>query len=145
MEILDEEAERTCAFSGCKRPLFGRKDKLFCSDQCRNAAGREKNKFSKWKEPEHFGQINRIIIRNYQILKRLYNETLTPVKNWQLSDEGFEFKFMTGVYRLDEGIEIFMCYEYGWYQLPDNKVRIYLIPPLFLIGIAQAKKDDDTA
>lgn len=80
-------------------------------------------------------------MRNYQILKRLYNETLTPIKNWQLSDEGFEFKFMTGIYKLDEGIEIFMCYEYGWYQLADNKVRIYLVPPLFLTGMANVTKE----
>ncbi|QDW27213.1 hypothetical protein FFJ24_021240 [Pedobacter sp. KBS0701] len=136
--VLEEEKERSCAYSGCKRTFEGRKDKIYCSDQCRNAAGREKNKISKWKEPEHFGQINRIILRNYQILKGLYNETLTPLKNWQLSDEGFEFKFMTGIYRVDEGIEIFMCYEYGWHQLSDNKVRIYHIPPLFLTGMASS-------
>lgn len=140
MTVIDNDVERICAYSGCERSLYGRRDKVFCSDQCRNAAGREKKRVSKWEEPEHFGQINRIIIRNYQILKRLYNDTLTPVKNWQLSDEGFEFKFMTGIYRLDEGIDIFMCYEYGWYQLADNKVKIYLVPPLFLTGIANVSK-----
>lgn len=141
MAIMNNDEERICAYSGCRRSLYGRKDKLFCSDQCRNAAGRQKKKVSIWEEPEHFGQINRIIMRNYQILKRLYNETLTPIKNWQLSDEGFEFKFMTGIYRLDEGIDIFMCYEYGWHQLPDGKVRIYFVPPLFLKGLASVTKD----
>ncbi|GAA4196146.1 hypothetical protein GCM10022289_01390 [Pedobacter jeongneungensis] len=101
----------------------------------------EKEKVSKWQEPEHFGQINRIILRNYQILKRLYNETLTPVKNWQLSDEGFKFKFMTGIYRVNENIGIFICCEYGWHQLPDNRVRIYFVPPLFLTGLAIVAKD----
>lgn len=76
-------------------------------------------------EPEHFGQVNRIIMWNYQILKRLFNETGTPVKNWLLSDEG---------------IEIFMCYEYGWYQMPENKVRIYFVPPLFLTGMADVSR-----
>jgi len=139
--VLEEEKERSCAYSGCKRTFEGRKDKIYCSDQCRNAAGREKNKISKWEEPEHFGQVNRIIMRNYQILKRLFNDKGTPVKNWRLSDEGFEFKFMTGIYRLDEGIDIFMCYEYGWFQLEDNKVRIYFVPPLFLTGVASVAKD----
>ncbi|WP_113663501.1 hypothetical protein [Pedobacter nanyangensis] len=139
--VVNDETERICAYSGCKRLFDGRKDKMYCSDQCRNAAGREKKKVAKWEEPEHFGQINRIIMRNYQILKRLYNGTLTPVKNWQLSDEGFEFKFMTGIYRLDEGIDIYMCYEYGWYQLSDNKIRIYSVPPLFLTGMAKVTKD----
>ncbi|PWS32621.1 hypothetical protein [Pedobacter paludis] len=141
MPILENELGRKCAYSECTRIFEGRKDKVYCSDQCRNAAGRKKKKVAIWEEPEHFGQVNRIIMRNYQILKRLYNETLTPIKNWQLSDEGFEFKFMTGIYRLDEGIEIFMCYEYGWYQLPDNKVKIYFVPPLFLTGLAKVTKE----
>lgn len=136
MSIQSNEKESVCAYAGCTRTFQGRKDKIYCSDQCRNAAGRNKKKVARWEEPEHFGQINRIIMRNYQILKRLYNDTRTPLKNWQLSDEGFEFKFMTGIYRVDEGIDIFMCYEYGWYQLPGNKVRIYIVPPHFLTGMA---------
>ena len=80
--VVNDETKRTCAYSGCKRLFEGRKDKLFCSDQCRNAAGREKKKVLKWEEPEHFGQVNQIIMRKYQILKRLFNERGTPVKNW---------------------------------------------------------------
>jgi len=47
---------------------------------------------------------------------------------------------MTGICRVDEGVDIFMCYEYGWYQLPDNKVRIYFVPPLFLTGMGTVVK-----
>lgn len=43
------------------------------------------------------------------------------------------------VNRLDEGIDIYMCYE--WYQLSDNRIRIYFVPPLFLTGMARVTKD----
>jgi hypothetical protein len=74
-------------------------------------------------------------MRNYQILKSLFNEEGRPVKSWQLRDEGFEFKFMTDQFRLDEGIDIFVCYEFGWYELEDNRVKIYRIPPLWVVGL----------
>ncbi|MGN8056069.1 hypothetical protein ACTJKN_07345 [Pedobacter sp. 22163] len=134
------EEQKYCAYSKCGRSFGGRADKIYCGDQCRNAAGREKKKREKWEEPEHFGQTNRILMRNYQILKSLFNEKGRPVSNWRLRDEGFEFRFMTSIYETEDGMRLNMCYDYGWQQLPGNEIRIYPVPPLMVLGIAKATK-----
>jgi len=134
------EEQKYCAYSKCGRSFGGRADKIYCSDQCRNAAGREKKKREKWEEPEHFAQTNRIIMRNYQILKSLCNENGYEVSNWRLRDEGFEFKFMTSIYETEDSLRLNMCYDYGWIKLSENQVRIYPVPPLMVLGIAKATK-----
>lgn len=99
-----------------------------------------KEKKEKWEEPEHFGQTNRILMRNYQILKSLFNEKGHPVSNWRLRDEGFEFRFMTSIYETEDGMRLNMCYDYGWHQLTGNEIRIYPVPPHIVLGIAKATK-----
>lgn len=134
------DGQKYCSYSKCGRSFEGRADKQYCGDQCRNAAGRENKKREKWEEPEHIGQINRIIMRNYQILKTLFSKNGTPVSNWRLLDEGFEFKFMTSIYETEDGLRLNMCYEYGWVSIKENQIRLYKVPPLLNTGLTKTNK-----
>ena len=50
------EEQKYCAYSKCGRSFGGRADKIYCGDQCRNAAGREKKKKKNGKNPNTSGR-----------------------------------------------------------------------------------------
>ena len=66
---IDGKYHKTCAFSLCNEIAVGRKDKLFCSDQCKNAfhnaISSKVNKLSKGL-PAKVNRANRILMRIYK-------------------------------------------------------------------------------
>jgi len=108
--------ERHC--ENCGKVLFGRTDKRFCNDTCRNTFNREKHLREKIKENENLPEILRIIKRNYQILKSKgpgpmdkYFQLIIPVE--ELVNEGFNFKYFTSIYFFGNELWRF-CFERGW-------------------------------
>jgi len=128
MANFDIDSERRCAYSGCGRIFSGRADKVFCSDQCRNAAGRQKRRKEKWNEPECFDYINRMLKRNHWILKQHCEGDLAEVNKWLLLDRGFNFKFMTGLADSKDGTVFKVCYDYGWTDGDEGKILIFKLP-----------------
>ncbi|NQX38463.1 hypothetical protein SAMN05421820_101484 [Pedobacter steynii] len=87
----------------CGKPLFGRTDKKFCNDNCRNHFNRIKGNQKKYKDPTPNSEIFQIIKRNHEILSaykklKLAEGTIQFVERDDLIRKGYHFKFFTSIY-----------------------------------------------
>lgn len=114
---------KECAF--CGKELFGRSDKTYCNDNCRNNGNRERRKKQAWYEPDFIRQINTILKRNYKILtsQGLDRDGPKSVSRYKLLDEGFNFRYFTSTLTTKSGDYRFI-YDYGWRELEDEKVMV---------------------
>lgn len=112
------EEKRLCPV--CNEPIIGRVDKKFCSDQCRNAFNNERYSVSS----ANVQKVNRLLKKNYSILKLLNSSGKTKVKRSKLLQEGFDFNYITGIYETQKGTTYRLCYDQGYLSLSDE---IYLL------------------
>lgn len=112
-----------------KEILFGRTDKRFCNDTCRNNYNREIRARKTFVEPA-VKEIFRVIQKNYDILNSVtmkFNFSLPHVVSRQfLIDNNFHFKFFTSIRKQSDGSIYCFCFEYGWKELPDHKVMLII-------------------
>jgi hypothetical protein len=113
----------------CGRELFGRTDKRFCNDGCRNQFNREKSIRGQQKKPDNLPEIFQVIKRNYGILQTYHPETLAAnesvfVETKQLTAAGFNFKFFTGTGEIDDQ-EYRFCFDIGWLKSGDHCLLVY--------------------
>ena len=104
----------------CQKKIVGRSDKKFCNAQCRNIYNnRIKN------ESEVFiVETNRILRKNRSILKQLNPIGKSTVRREYLELAGFDFDHFTRIYRTDGGNTYYMCYEFGYMHVENEKVLI---------------------
>lgn len=119
MTKLNEEPK--C--ENCGKPLFGRTDKRFCNDSCRNQFNRNKRNQKKTSDLGSFQEISEIIKQNYQILSsyqslKIGNESMFIVNREELVRKGYHFKFFTSIYMDDEGSLWKYCLDYGIKEEP---------------------------
>ncbi|MCR8556923.1 DUF2116 family Zn-ribbon domain-containing protein [Mucilaginibacter sp. BJC16-A38] len=119
MPTLRSEAIKHC--ENCGKELFGRTDKRFCNDGCRNQFNREKAAREKQKAHDNLPEIFKIIKRNYEILqgyslKGLHEDEAIFTDTWRLKEQGFNFKFFTSQVIERDGERINCCFEFGWYE-----------------------------
>lgn len=100
----------------CHSPIFGRADKKFCSDQCRNAYNNEKYSLNS----PLIQKINRVLKKNYTLLKTLNKSGKTKVNRSKLLQEGFDFNYFTSIYKTKKGNVYFLCYDQGYLKLEDE-------------------------
>ena len=114
---------KECAF--CGKELFGRSDKAYCNDTCRNNGNRARRKKEAWYEPEFIRQINSILKRNYRILtgQGLDQDGPKAVSRYKLLDEGFNFHYFTSSLSTKAG-NYFFTYDYGWRELDQDRIMI---------------------
>lgn len=99
--------------------LFGRADRRFCNDHCRNTFNRKKAEREKIQAHENLPEIFRIIKRNYELLKKHGGNTLMGADEGvffdkeQILQEGFNPKFFTSTTEIDGSLWRF-CFERGW-------------------------------
>ncbi len=108
------EEKRVCPV--CGDAITGRIDKKFCSDQCRNTFNN--SRYSN--ENVMIQKINRLLKKNYHILKELNTEGKTKVKRTKLLQEGFDFGYFTSVYNTQKGSTYYLCYDQGYLALNDE-------------------------
>ncbi len=100
----------------CDDSFGGRKDKKFCSDQCRttffNSQNTDQSKFMR--------NINNILRKNRRILEEMNPSGKTTVTKTALLDEGFKFAYFTNEYKTKTGKVYRFCYEHGYLQLENN-------------------------
>ncbi|MCB0660481.1 MAG: hypothetical protein KDC04_06080 [Saprospiraceae bacterium] len=100
----------------CGDKILGRRDKKFCSDQCRttynNRLNTDQNKFMR--------NINNILRKNRRILEALNPTGKTTVTKTDLLDEGFKFAYFTNEYKTKSGKTYRFCYEHGYLELENN-------------------------
>lgn len=105
----------------CQDPIFGRADKKFCSDACRNAYN---NRMNKRKDAEVL-RINGILKKNYQILNTLtLKEGKTVCKKEDLISKGYDFLYHTHTITYKNGSTYRFLYQYGYRDLEDGKILV---------------------
>lgn len=114
--------QRTC--QECGAPLFGRSDKRFCSDQCRNTFNNRRNC-----EPnKHVREINAVLRKNRRILDSLNPGGRVKIPAARLKDMGFDFHYHTSVGRVREGGMCYYCYDQGYVPLGKKYYLLVLRP-----------------
>ena len=102
----------------CNKPLKGRTDKKFCDDQCRN----HYNNQLKANSNNLVRNINHSLGKNRRILEGLLMKTedMRRVSKEDLLAEGFQFKYITHIYRNSKGACYLFCYDYGYLALEND-------------------------
>jgi len=109
---------RTCL--ECGQNFNGRADKKFCSDECRGAFNdriyRERRR--------DIVQINRILLKNYTVLKEFDDKGIREIEPQILLRRGFDFNHFTSIDgRCEENGSIWIgCYSYSYSVNPDGIV-----------------------
>lgn len=120
MSIPDKTTEKRC--ENCRKELYGRTDKRFCNDGCRNQFNRTKMLREQQKAHENLPEIFKIIRRNYEILKSFgpieANSGFFSDKG-SLKAEGINTKYFTSIYMEGDVLWKF-CFERGWLEHEDG-------------------------
>jgi len=114
--MTQNDQEPTC--ENCGKALFGRTDKRFCNDSCRNEFNRKKRAAQHIEEYENLPEILKIIKKNHEILKlyKLENTdpgTIISVDRAELLGKGYHFKFFTSLQHDKHGKLWKFCFDYG--------------------------------
>ena len=104
----------------CKDLIVGRIDKKFCSDHCRNTFNNER-----YSSRNAFVQkVNRVLRKNYSILKELNKTGETKVSRSLLLQEGFDFNYFTGINETQKGDIYRICYDQEYFTLTDELILL---------------------
>lgn len=99
----------------CGEELKGRSDKKFCNDNCRNA---HNNSLRNRSEPlvKH---TNAVLLRNRHILQALVpaGKDVAKITRRRLEQLGFDFRYITSIYRTQTDRTYFFCYDFGYLSL----------------------------
>jgi hypothetical protein len=116
---MSSKQEKCC--EECGRVIFGRIDKRFCSDQCRNAFNNRLNS----DVTNYIRNVNNALRKNRRILLELNPDGKTRVDRQKLLAAGFDFSVYTSTYTTRDGAQYFYCYDQGY--LPMEKDQYLLV------------------
>ena len=111
------EEIRKCA--ECSTELYGRVDKKFCSDQCRNTFNNRIHADSN----AYIRKVNYTLRKNRRIMEELLDsidKDARRVRKNKLTDKGFSFDYYTNIYKTKANKYYYFCYEYGFMKLDDD-------------------------
>lgn len=94
----------------CGRELFGRCDKKYCNDGCRNSY----NNRIRQEEMVESRMINRILNNNRKILKSMIIAGNRGYTLPELSEKGFNFRYSTSFEIKKSGKIVIYCYNYSY-------------------------------
>ncbi len=100
--------EKTCP--ECGFPVVGRRDKVFCSDACRNAFNNRKS----FTRRADLRRTNDRLSHNYRILKTLADEDIVSVSSGTLREIGFDIALHTSSGRMGLLWQEFRCYSFSY-------------------------------
>ncbi len=104
----------------CNEEVKGRSDKKFCDISCKSAWH---NSHINPAEKE-IKRTNSILRKNRSILRFCSPQGKTTVRKELLVRQNFNFKYFTQVYTTSNNNIYYLCYDYGYLLLPDDKVLI---------------------
>jgi hypothetical protein len=104
----------------CDSPIYGRKDKKFCTDYCRNSYHNKLNEDSN----AYVRRVNNILRKNRRILSAHNPNGKVKIRPIQLAEEGFNFHFYTNIYETKSGNKYFFCYDQGYMRLEDGWISL---------------------
>lgn len=103
----------------CGEKIVGREDKKFCSDSCRNSYNNKINK----DHTNLMRNINNKLRKNYRILVELNPDGKSKTTRNKLMTKGFDFEYLTSIYKTKTGNTYYFIYDYGYMEL-DNEQYI---------------------
>lgn len=106
--------EKTCL--ACGNKIFGRTDKKFCSDQCRNEYNNNRNR----DENNYIRNVNNILRKNRRILLELSPHGKSKANRSKLAEKGFDFNHFTSIYTTKAGATYYFCYDYGYLPIDND-------------------------
>lgn len=101
----------------CEEKIFGREDKKFCSDGCRNTHNNKRNKDS----TNLMRNINNTLRKNYRVLAELNPENKSKTSRTKLFAKGFDFELFTSVYKTKTGNTYYFIYDQGYMPLENDE------------------------
>ena len=110
--------KRICPVCNCE--FEGRIDKKFCCDQCRNTFNNRQNQ----EITNYSRNINRILKNNRRVLNVFFEKTNYKVHRDKLITAGFNFDYMTNIYRTKTGKVYYFCYDLGYLIHDDGNCTI---------------------
>ena len=110
--------ERNCP--ECGKSVFGRVDKKFCNDSCRNAYNNKANAAS----TNYMRNVNNVLSKNRRVLIELNPDGKRKTLKEKLFKKGFDFDFHTSTYTTLSGDTYYFCYEQGYLLLDDGYVLL---------------------
>lgn len=116
-----EEQQRKCL--SCGEPIYGRSDKKFCGDACRNAYHYEHNN----RRTNIVRRINAVLSRNYNVLQELNANGKTSVKRSQLIQKGFDFRYFTHTYTTRAGAVYHIVYDQAYLKKEGSEDGYLLV------------------
>ena len=114
--------QRLC--SECERPLFGRTDKKFCSDGCRNAYNNRVNADA----TNFVRNVNNALRKNRRILLEIKEGNQKEVHRDHLVRAGFDFDYHTNTRETQKGDMFYYCYDLGYQLLENNQIQLVVKP-----------------
>ena len=100
----------------CHEPITGRSDKRFCGDQCRNIYNNQQRREHK----RNVYKVNKRLLHNYSILKKLNPSDKTKVSRKKLEDAAFSFTYITSIYHTKAGKTYYFVYDQGYMSLENG-------------------------
>lgn len=105
----------------CGEKIFGRSDKKFCSDGCRNAYNNKQNSDAS----RIMRNINNQLRKNYRILtENSFTEGKAKTTKSKLTAAGFDFTYFTSLKVYKNGAEYFFVYDIGYKYLEDGWILL---------------------
>lgn len=107
-----------------KEILYGRTDKKFCSEDCRNKYHNNKHKYSR----NVHNKVLNGIERNYDILNRLHRSHIASIDIGDLLALGFRLDYSTGYRRANRHDE-YRCFEFKYYITRNRLFGLQKVEP----------------
>jgi len=108
----------------CGEPIsYGRKDKKFCCDKC-------KNRYNNRKIVENhrmMEKVNKKLRKNYEILQALVRVGVTRISKLDLSVQGYDFNYVTSYHKFSSKDE-YRCYDIRYYSGVDYISHLEKLP-----------------
>ena len=100
----------------CGDELFGRVDKKYCNDQCRNSYNNRLNGV----DDDYVRKVNGTLRKNRKVLMALNPKGTTKVDKEKLLKAGFDFGYFTNTYTTKDNRTYYYCYDYGYIEIEDQ-------------------------
>jgi len=110
--------ERQCL--ECGDAMYGRVDKKFCSDQCRNTFNNRQNSDYN----NYVRNVHNLLRRNRRVLEELNPDGKSKTTRNKLIEKGFDFNYHTSTYTTKAGATYYFCYEYGYLPLEGDSYAL---------------------
>jgi len=100
----------------CGESVYGRSDKKFCGDHCRNIYNNKLDVDTK----NLIRNTNNRLRKNYKVLTELNKQGKTKITRLRLYDRNFDFNFFTSTYTTKVGKIYYYVYDQGYLELEND-------------------------